>query len=69
MDDTSFDILVDIDDCISPPLSGMRSKKASKLIPYPEMCSRRYYCVEGKEVIRLRTLPLAINEHGYEILS
>ena len=63
MCDASSDILEDIDDCISSPSIGMQSKKVSKLLPYPGICSRQYHHVEGQaEVIWYRTLPLVITE-------
>ena len=54
----------DIDDCISSLLSGMHSKKVSKLLPYPGVHSRHYYRTKGEEVICHRILPRAINELG-----
>ena len=39
----SRDIFSDIDDHISSPSWGMHLKKVSKLLPYPGVCSCRFY--------------------------
>ena len=55
--DASADILADINDGISSStIVGMCSKKVSKLLPYPDVHSRRYYRFEGEEVVKVRSL-------------
>ena len=44
---TLSDILTDLDDRIFSATLGMRSKKVSKLHPYPRVRSRKYYRFEG----------------------
>ena len=59
----SADILEDIDDHISSPPSGMRSKKVSKLLQYVGVCSRRFYRFEGDEI----TKACSLNRHVMEV--
>ena len=67
----STDIVVDIDDKISPS-SGMRSKKVSKLL-YPGVCSRHFYRFEGEDVTKARSLICNMMElaglRSYNILN
>ena len=56
---TSSDILADLDDPISSTTNGMRSKKVSKLLPYPVM---HYYLFEGKDVMSSHSLPRHVTE-------
>ena len=69
----SADILVDIDDRISSSTAGMCSKKVSKLLPYPGMWSRRYYCFEGEGMVKFQSLPRHMTElagmHSFVNLS
>ena len=60
--DTSSDILKDINDRISSPLSGIWSKRVSKFLPYSEVRSRCLYQIEGEEVILHLTLARAITK-------
>ena len=64
MVDASSDILADIENCISSPSTGMGSKKVSKLLLYPWVRSRWFYCVKGEEVVQYRTLPQVIIKLG-----
>ena len=59
----SGDILADIDDCISSPSSGMRSKKVSKLLTYPGVRSHRFYRFKGEELAKVQSL----NQHMMEL--
>ena len=59
---TPSDILADINDQISSPPSGMRSK-ISKLLQYPGVCSCCFYRFEGEEVTKVRSL----NRHMTEL--
>ena len=65
-----LDILADIDDCISSPLTDMWSNEVLKLLPCPRVRSRWYSQVEGEEVVCYRTLTWATTElRGYDILQ
>ena len=48
----SVDILVDIDNRVSSMSSGMCSRKVSKLLQYPGVCSRKFYRFEGRNLSR-----------------
>ena len=54
--DASSTSILDVDDHMSSPPSGMWSKKIMKLLHNPIICWRRYYHFEGKEVVYHRTL-------------
>ena len=56
------DILTDMDGDISPATSGMCSKQVSKPLPYPRVCSRKYYEFEGEEVSQSPVLPHPITD-------
>ena len=62
--DSSSDILLDLNDCISYATSGMRSKKVSKLLMYLGVCSCKYYHFEGEEVPRSHALPRPSQSRG-----
>ena len=62
--DAFSDIIGDIDNNISSPLTRMQCKKVSKPLPYPWVHSRQYYLVKGEEVVLYRTVPQAITELG-----
>ena len=63
MGDIFSDILGNIDDHISSPSSGIRFKKVLSCFHILGVRSRRYYSIEGKEVVCYRTLSRAISEH------
>ena len=69
----SGDILLDIDDHISSPSSGMRSKKVSKLLPYPGVCSCQFYHFEGEKSTKARSLNRHVTElagmHSFDNLN
>ena len=50
-------ILADLDDHISSTTTGMQSKKASKLLPYPGLRSCHFYWFEDEDVVRFCSLP------------
>ena len=54
--DASAGVLADIDDGISSTTTGMRSKKVSKLLPYPGIRRRHLYRFEGEEVVKFWSL-------------
>ena len=61
--DASADSFADVDDCISWTTTGMWSKKVSKLLPCPDICSWCFYWFEGEEVVKFRSL----NPHVMEL--
>ena len=64
MGDNISDTFLVIKDSISSLSSEMRSKKVSKLLPYPGVRSSWYYHIEGEKVIWHQTLLWAITEVG-----
>ena len=60
---TSTDILADIDNRISSSTTGMRSKKVSKLLPYPGVHSRLFYRFGGEEGV----IFCSLNRHVTEL--
>ena len=63
VDRASADILVNIDDCVLSPSSGMHLKKVSKPLAYPDVHSRRIYWFEGEQWSKARSL----NRHVMEL--
>ena len=51
-----------INDCISSPTTGTRSKKVLMLHLFPGVGSRWYHHIKGEEVTRHRILPWAITD-------
>ena len=56
------DILVDINNRVSSPSSSMRSKKASKLLQYPVVRSRRFYRFEEEDIAKAGVLNRHVTE-------
>ena len=61
--DAPADIFADTDDYISSTTTGMHSKKVSKLLPYPIVCSWRFYWFEVEGVVMFWPL----NHHVIEL--
>ena len=53
---------------VSLAISGMHSKKVSKLLPYPGVHSRKYCCFKGEEVVHSHLLPRTITKLGGALL-
>ena len=58
----SADILADINDHILSTSTGMRSKKVSKLLPYPEVSSCSICHFEREELVKTRSLNRHVTE-------
>ena len=71
--DVSVDILADTDEHISSTTTGVRSKKVSKLLPYPGDRSWYFCWFRGDEVVEFGSLNLHVTElagmHSFEGLA
>ena len=60
--DASADILTNVDDRISSTSSEMCSQKVSKLLQYPDVCSRKFYRFEEEDLTKAKVLNCHVTE-------